>query len=134
MKSFHLQIVTPDGPCFDAQAEKVVVRSITGDVCIMANHAQYITALGMGQAKVAVAGESQPKTAACIGGMLTVTKNEVRILASTFEWAPDIDKARAQLSKEKADKALAGQLDPVEKKVQEARLKRAIVRLRVAEQ
>ena len=66
--------------------------------------------------------------------MLTVTKNEVRILASTFEWAPDIDKARAQLSKEKAEKALAGQLDPVEKKVQEARLKRAIVRLRVAEQ
>lgn len=65
--------------------------------------------------------------------MLTVTKNNVRILASTFEWAEDIDKERAAKSKAKVEQQLAApNLDPVEKKVQEARLKRAIVRLRVA--
>lgn len=133
MKSFHLQIVTPDGLYFDGDAEKVIVRTIVGDVCIMANHAEYITALGMGEAKVTVAQNSQQRRAACIGGMLTATKNNVRILASTFEWAEDIDKERAAKSKAKAEQQLAApNLDPVEKKVQEARLKRAIVRLRVA--
>ena len=64
MNSFYLQIVTPDGSLFDGQAEKLTVRTIDGDVTVLAGHTDYVTALGMGRAKVTVDGVA--RYAACI--------------------------------------------------------------------
>ena len=50
MSSFHLQIVTPDGAFFDGPAQRVRVRTIGGDVAILAGHIPYVTALGIGEA------------------------------------------------------------------------------------
>ena len=38
MATFHLQIVTPDRMVYDGQAERVIVRTLRGDVCILARH------------------------------------------------------------------------------------------------
>ena len=37
MEQFSLQIVTPDGVSFSGEAERLIVRTIEGDVCILAN-------------------------------------------------------------------------------------------------
>lgn len=132
MKSYHLQIVTPAGLAYDGEAEKIIVRTIGGDVCILAKHADYATALGMGEARVVLAG-GENRRAACIGGLLTVTKDQVRIVAATFEWAEDIDVERARRSKEEAEKALSQKLDEHEQKAMQAKLKRALVRIKVCE-
>lgn len=50
MTTFHLTVVTPDGCAFDGQAERIVCRAIDGDLAILANHGDYCTALGMGEA------------------------------------------------------------------------------------
>ena len=63
--TFHLEIVTPDGVSFDGQAESLYVRTQQGDIGILPNHIDYLAALGMGQARVTVDG--QTRTAACIG-------------------------------------------------------------------
>ncbi len=128
MSTFHLQVVTPDGQAFDAQAEKVVCRTIYGDVCILADHADYCTALGMGEAHIVADGKT--RRAACIGGMLSVMQNEVRLVATTWEWEEDIDFVRANLAKERAEKQLAAKekLDKRDMALAEARLKRALVR------
>ena len=52
MSTFHLQIVTPDGGFFDGEAEKLIVRAIDGDVCILARHIDYAAPLGIGEARV----------------------------------------------------------------------------------
>ena len=83
MKTFHLQIVTPDGQFFDGQAERVIVRTNNGDVAIMAGHANYVAVLGIGAAVVVT--DSERKKAACMGGMLAVTNGEVRVIATAFE-------------------------------------------------
>ena len=70
MSTFHLQIVTPDGGFFDGEAEKLIVRAIDGDVCILARHSPYVTALGTGEARVTIDGKR--RRAACAGGMLTM--------------------------------------------------------------
>ena len=75
MSTFHLQIVTPDGGFFDGEAEKLIVRAIDGDVCILARHSPYVTALGTGEARVTIDGKR--RRAACAGGMLAVTKDNV---------------------------------------------------------
>lgn len=130
---FHLQIVTPDGSEFDSQATRVIVRSIAGDVAIMAKHTNYCTALGMGEARVTLE-DGTVRTASCIGGMLNVMDGEVRVIATTWEWKEDIDLSRAQKAKEKAEKLLAEKDKLSEKEVvlAEAKLKRALVRSDVA--
>ena len=104
MSTFHLQIVTPDGGFFDGEAEKLIVRAIDGDVCILARHSPYVTALGTGEARVTIDGKR--RRAACAGGMLAVTKDNVRLVATTFEWAEDIDADRAQRAKERAEQLI----------------------------
>lgn len=133
MGAYHLQVVTPDGLCFDGEAEKLIVRTTTGDVCILPRHINYVTTLGMGEARVHANG--QVRRAACIGGMLSVHDGEVKLVASTFEWAEEIDLERAKRAEEAARKKLSDgeKLSGQELAMAEAKLKRALVRRSVAE-
>ena len=127
MTTFHLTVVTPDGCVFDGQAERVVCRAIDGDLAILAKHGDYCTALGMGEAHI-VNAEGQSHRAACMGGMLTVLDGEARLVATTWEWAEDIDQARAEASKKRAEEILVRKnLDRREYELAQARLKRALV-------
>ena len=128
MRTFHPQIVTPDGEFFDGQAERVIVRTNNGDVAIMAGHANYVAVLGMGAAVVVT--ENERRRATCMNGMLAVTNGEVRVIATAFEWAEQIDKERAKLALEKAEAKLAdSSLSKEEHEVAEMARRRAKVRL-----
>ena len=132
MTAFHLQIVTPDGLIYDGEAEQLTVCTIDGFVGIRAGHIDYITALGMGEARVEKDG--QTRRAACIGGMLSVENGRVRLVATTFEWAEQIDKARADRAYEKAKAVLESKSSSErDVKLAEAKLKRALVRRSVAQ-
>ena len=90
MSTFPLRIGTPDGLLFEGDVERVVCRSISGDIAILARHCNFCTALGMGEASVVMA-DGNRRTAACIGGMLSVMNGTCRLLATTWEWKEDID-------------------------------------------
>ena len=132
MKSFHLSIVTPDGTQFDGDAEELVVRTISGDMGIMAGHINCVTALGMG--KALIVSDGKKREAACIGGILSVIDGKVSLVPTTFEWADAIDVKRAEAAEEKARKMLddKAHMTSVEQRLAEARLKRALVRKSVA--
>lgn len=129
MSSFHLQIVTPDGEFFDGSAERVKVRTINGDVAILAGHIPYVTALGTGEASVTVDGDT--RKAAASGGMLSVTPEIVRVVATTFEWAENIDVERAKKAKEKAEARIKNAQNAKELELAKAKLSRALVRMNV---
>lgn len=133
MSSFHLQIVTPDGLFYDGQAEKLDVRAVTGGVTILPRHINYVTPLGMGAASVTIDGKD--RLASCIGGMLAVTGDEVKLIATTFEWADQIDQARAQRALTAAQEKLRHRekLTADEIQLAEAKLRRALVRTSLAE-
>ena len=131
--TFHLQIVTPDGLAFEGQAEKLSVRTQDGIIGILPRHIDYVAPLGMGEAVITV--EGAERRAACIGGMVAVTGGDVRLVATTFEWAEQIDLARAKLAEEKARARLERKdLTERELKLAEAKLNRALVRLSVGKQ
>lgn len=131
MSSFPLKIVTPDGLLFDGQAEKLIVRTTSGDVAILARHINYVAPLGMGRA--VVVSEGQRRTAACIGGMLTVVDGAVTLVPTTFEWSDKIDVARAEAAYQRADKVLHdSNASDTDIQLAEARLHRALVRKSVA--
>lgn len=132
MAEFDLEIVTPDGLMFSGKAESLRVRTVTGDVCILPGHINYLTALGMGEAKIVSGG--QARRAACIGGMLSVMDNRVKLVPTTFEWSDQIDPARADRARQAAEEKLSrrAELSDRELAIAEAKLKRALVRKSVA--
>lgn len=131
MTPFHLKIVTPDGLIYDGQAEELYVRTTQGDVGILARHMDYVASLGMGRAVIVAGG--QRRTAACIGGMLSVKNGEVTLVPTTFEWAESIDVDRAEASLQRADKVLKDtNASSADLRLAEARLHRALVRKSVA--
>lgn len=132
MTSFPLTIVTPDGLIFDGEAQSVTVRTVTGDMGIMAGHINCVVPLGMGRA--AIVQEDKKRFAACIGGMLTVLNGKVKIVATTFEWAENIDVTRAEAAEQRARTAMNEKsVSDIELRLAETRLKRALVRKSVAE-
>ena len=131
MTAFQLKIVTPDGVRFEGQAEELIVRTVSGDVGILAGHTNYVAPLGMGQATIVTDG--QKRYGACIGGMVSVVDGKVTLLPTTFEWAEDIDTHRVSLSEEKAQSVLANKdASDTDIVLAKARLKRALIRKGVA--
>ena len=132
MTPFSLKIVTPDGMEFEGLAEEVVVRTTSGDMGILAGHMDCVAPLGMGRAMIVIDGKK--RYAACIGGLLSVSKGKVTLVPTTFEWAEDIDQERAQLAIQRAKDALADKnAGKTDLAVAEAKLKRALVRKSVAD-
>lgn len=131
MNTFSLQIVSPDGLCFDGEAAQLGLRTIEGDVAVMAGHVPYVTAIGMGECHL-VLPDGSDRYAACCGGLLNVGAS-VRLIASTFEWAEEIDVTRAEAARSRAAERLeAGPTDEAHRASLEDHLRRAEVRLRVA--
>ena len=127
MIPFSLKIVTPDGVRFDAQAEELIVRTTTGDMGFLAGHTNCVAPLGMGRATVVVDG--QTRYAACIGGMVSVVDGAVFLVPTTFEWAGEIDVARAERSYERAQTVLNNKKSSdTDILLAKARSRRALVR------
>lgn len=131
MKTFHLQIVTPDGLMFDGQAEKILVRTTEGDVGILSGHSDYVSPVAIGLARITME-NGDTKSAACSGGLLSVKGKVTRLVADTFEWAENIDVERAKRAKDRAEKIMHTASE-YEEKAAEIKLKRAITRINVVE-
>ena len=131
MTPFALKIVTPDGLAFDGQAEELIVRTVGGDMGILAGHINCVATLGMGRATVMIDGKK--RYAACIGGMVSVVDGAVTLVPTTFEWAEDIDLKRAENSAQRAKQVISDKnASDAQLRLAEARLKRAWVRSSVA--
>ena len=127
--TFHLKIVTVDGLAYEGDVQRMTFSSIHGDLAILARHINYCTAVGMGTARVLME-DGTERTAACIGGMLSMMANECRLLPTTWEWSEDIDVERAQAAKARAEALLQqGGLSEERRILTEARLSRALVRI-----
>ena len=132
MSGFRLQIVTTEGSLFDGEAEALRLRTSEGYVSIRAGHADYIAALDIGMVTVTQNGKS--RNAACGGGFLSVEKGEVRLVATTFEYAEDIDAERAEQAKKRAEERLAEAKEGKDILLAKAKLSRALNRLAVVKE
>ena len=131
MTAFPLKIVTPDGLVYDGQAEELIVRTVSGDMGILAGHIDCVAPLGMGRATVLA--EGKKRYGACIGGMVSVVNGHVTLVPTTFEWAENIDLQRANAAADRAKKIIGDKSSSdADIRMAQARLKRALVRSSVA--
>ena len=132
MANFHLEIVTLDGLKYEGEVERLTLRTITGDLAILARHTNYCTAVGMGTAKLRFP-DGKEREAACVGGMLSVMDGVCRLLPTTFEWSDEIDVERAERAKAKAEQRIEEESSEEARVRAQAKLYRALIRLQTAE-
>ena len=131
MRQFNLEIVTPDGVAFSAEAESLIVKTTLGNVEILYGHTDYFAALSTGVAKIK--SNSKTRYASLSGGFISVSSSNVKVVATTFEFSDEIDKKRAERAKERAEALLAAAKDEKETKIARAKLARALNRIEASE-
>ena len=86
MALIHLTIVTPEAMYFDADAQRVMVRTTGGDGAILARHIDYSAALAeKGDARV-IEADGRVRRAEVEGGLLHVSNDNVQVITNHFRW------------------------------------------------
>ena len=126
-----LDIVTAEQLVYSDDVDIVVAPGIDGELAVLPHHAPLMTMLKPGELLVRKGGEEI--LMAITGGFLEVRPDRVTILADAAERAEDIDAARAEEAKRRAEERLSGKLSESDMVRAEGALRRSLLRLRVAE-
>ena len=132
MPSLKIDIVTAERIVYSAEVEAVIAPGVEGQLGILPHHAPLMTILQAGELVVRKGG--QEEIMAISGGFLEVRPDHVIVLADQAERAEEIDAARAEEARKRAEQRLANrQVEGLDAARAEAALRRALVRLSVVE-
>ncbi|RST77081.1 F0F1 ATP synthase subunit epsilon [Siminovitchia acidinfaciens] len=132
MNTLKVSIVTPDGPVYNSEVEMISTKAETGELGILPGHIPLVAPLQIGA--VRLKNGSKTEYVAVSGGFLEVRPEEVTILAQAAETAENIDFARAEAAKKRAEQLLQTKRDDIDFKRAELALKRAMNRIDVSQQ
>jgi len=128
----HLEIVTSERTVFDGPVDMVTVPGGGGEMGILPNHAPVLSTLKAGELRVKIGAEMQ--IFAIGGGFIDIHSNRVIILADSAERGEEIDTARAEAARLRAQEMLKNPPANKEELVAlESALRKSQVRLRVAQ-
>ena len=127
------EIVSQDRPVFEGDVDIVVAPGADGEMGILPHHAPLLTTLKHGELRVRHHGREE--VFAIAGGVMEVRPDIVTVLADAAEHADEIDVARAEEARKRAEESLrAG--PPVGSEAflaAEMALRRSNLRLQVAQ-
>jgi F-type H+-transporting ATPase subunit epsilon len=129
--TLHVTIVTALRTVFEGESEMVNAPGSEGQLGILPRHAPLLTLLGVGELRVRQNGVDEGFFVG--GGFLEVNNNVVTVLADDAERAANIDEARAQEARRRAQTLLEQRGTEVDQAAAAAELEHALGRLRVAE-
>ena len=130
VRELHVVVVTGDRAVYDGRADRVTALVARGQITLLPRHAAMLAALEPGEVVVRHRGREQ--VLAIGGGFLEIRDDEVIILADTAERAEEIDIARAEAARRRAEVAMRRFGERPEGIVASQSLRRSRARLRVA--
>lgn len=128
MNTLKVSVVTPDGPVISGDFEMVSVTAENGQIGVLPGHIPLVAPLKIDS--VRLKHENTEEVVVVNGGFLEVRPDEVSILAPSAERASDIDVARAEEARLRAEKLLEQQ-EEIDKERARLALQRAMNRIRV---
>ncbi len=131
MSPIRLDIVTAERLVYSEDVDIVVAPGVEGELGILPHHAPLMTTLQAGELRVRERGEEY--SLAISGGFLEVRPDRVIVLADTAERDDEIDLARAEAAKRRAEERLSQRTPGTDLARAEASLRRSLARLKVAE-
>ena len=131
MPSLKIDIVTAERIVYSGEADAVLAPGVEGQLGILPHHAPLMTILQAGELVVRKGG--QEEIMAISGGFLEVRPDRVIVLADQAERAEEIDVSRAAEARKRAEERLKAKPAGLDESRAESALRRAMVRLTVAE-
>ena len=132
MLTFRLEIVTAERLMFAGDISTLVAPGIEGQLGILPHHAPLMTMLQPGE--LIIRKSNEELSWAIGGGFIEVRLDKVIVLADGCEQAAEIDIARAEEAKKRAETMIKTQTPNIDTAIAEASLRRALIRLKVAQQ
>ncbi len=121
-----VELVAPDRKVWSGEGDLVVIKTVDGEMGIMANHSPVLAELVEGGVMRVIDGGQQQLIAAVHGGFVSMSHNDVQVLSESAEIGDEIDVAEARTALERA----LASVDSDEEAAAEAQ--RARARLRAA--
>ncbi len=129
--TFTLEVVTPTRQVVRETVSHAQIPVRGGYIGVLPGHTPLLAEMGTGE--LSYHAGNRVHTCTAIGGFVEVLADRVIVLADAAERAEEIDQARAQTARDRAQKRLVNPNDPnVDWKRAQASLERAQVRLQVA--
>ena len=129
-RKLHLRITTPENVKYDEDAEMVIMRCITGDMGILADHEATSAILDFGVLRI-LNGEEERRMAV-FGGLAQVGDNKVTILANDAQWPEDIDMAFVEAERERMMRRSQESLDDLTIQRDQVLMRRTLVQMEVS--
>ena len=127
--TLKLEIVTPSAKIFSEDVEMVTLTGIDGEMGILPEHMPLMTQIASGEIHARKDGKSI--FLAVADGFVQVTRNTVSILTDMAIKADDIDEAKAEEARQKAEARLSQKLSEEETASVQASLMHALTQLNV---
>ncbi len=131
MATIRLDVVTAERQVFSDDVDIVVAPGADGELAILPHHTPLMTTLQSGELRVKQGGGEF--SLAITGGFLEVRPDRVTVLADAAERAEEIDIARAEEAKRRAEERLSRPATGIDLAQAEAALRRSLVRIKVGE-
>ena len=130
-RSFHLEIRTPEKLIYEGDVTSVQAPGVEGNFQILAGHIPFLTALDVGEIRIRESSDT-PQLMATTSGVFEVLRTGVTALVETAEWASEIDVARSEEARDRAQEQLKANAPDMNRPRAEAALARAQNRIKVA--
>ena len=126
---FKLKIITPDRIFYEGEVSMVEFNTIEGEIGVLKKHVPTTVIVAPGI--LTITEENETKEAALHAGFAQILQDEVVILAEIVEWPEEIDEARAERAKERAEERLRNKTPEVDVLRAEIALQKALARIHV---
>ncbi len=132
MKKIKLKIVTPEKVVLADEVNQVSLNTKMGQITVLPNHIPLVSQLVSGEIIIKKLDGTEDWMAVS-GGFVEVLPEQVIILADTAEYAFDIDEARAEEAKQKAEQLLKEKVaDSEDYAMVAGKIQKELARLKVA--
>jgi F-type H+-transporting ATPase subunit epsilon len=128
----ELVVVTPSKQVLRLSAAEVQLPGARGYLGVLPGHAPLMTELGIGELSYHDASGKESAHLAVISGFAEVLPDRVTVLAETAEFAAEIDLARAEAAKVRAEQRLATGDSNLDWDRASIALQRALIRIQVS--
>ena len=127
--TIHVDVVSAEELIFTGEAEFVALPGETGELGIYPMHTPLITRIRPGAVRIKVVGRSDEEFVFVAGGILEVQPKGVTVLADTAIRGTDLDEAKAQEAKRKAEELMLSKDTQIDYAKAQAELASAIAQL-----
>ena len=126
---FDLKIITPDRVFYEGEASMVEFNTTEGEIGVYKEHVPTTVIIAPGILTI-TEGEEQ-KEAALHAGFVEILQDKVTIMAEIIEWPHEIDLARAEEARQRAEERIATKSPETDVARAEIALRRAMARIEV---